>query len=151
MALAFIEDGAITKYPIGLAEVRRKFPNSSFPRRLEGSDLSAFGVVTVEETSIPTFDSATQKINEGEPALIDGVWQKTWQISDLSAEELQAIADKKAGEIRAQRNELLMLSDWTQIPGAPVDAAAWATYRTELRELPEQAGFPDDVTWPTAP
>ena len=151
MALAFIEDGAITKYPIGLAEVRRKFPNSSFPRRLEGSDLSAFGVVTVEPTTQPSVNLTQQKVEEGAPALVDGVWKQVWNVIDLSAEELEEIEARKIVEVRSRRNGLLSASDWTQVADAPVDAAAWAAYRAELRAVPEQAGFPNDVVWPTEP
>jgi len=28
---------------------------------------------------------------------------------------------------------------------------AWATYRTALLDVPAQAGFPNSITWPTAP
>lgn len=55
------------------------------------------------------------------------------------------------GKVRAQRNQILIASDWTQIDDAPVDKAAWATYRQELRDIPEQLGFPEDVIWPTPP
>jgi len=54
-------------------------------------------------------------------------------------------------EIRAMRNQLLAASDWTQVADAPVDQAAWATYRQALRDVPQQAGFPDDVAWPHKP
>ena len=29
--------------------------------------------------------------------------------------------------------------------------AEWAQYRTDLLNVPDQAGFPDDITWPTKP
>ena len=29
--------------------------------------------------------------------------------------------------------------------------AEWTQYRTDLLNLPEQAGFPNDITWPTKP
>lgn len=29
--------------------------------------------------------------------------------------------------------------------------AAWTQYRTDLLNIPNQAGFPHDVTWPTTP
>ena len=29
--------------------------------------------------------------------------------------------------------------------------AEWATYRTALLDVPQQSGFPDTITWPTAP
>ena len=32
-----------------------------------------------------------------------------------------------------------------------MDSAAWATYRQGLRDVPEQAGFPEDINWPTTP
>lgn len=57
----------------------------------------------------------------------------------------------QAAEVRAQRNEMLAACDWTQLADAPVDAAAWATYRQELRDIPAQSGFPTDVIWPTPP
>ena len=31
---------------------------------------------------------------------------------------------------------------------APVDKAAWAAYRQELRDITAQAGFPWNVQWP---
>ena len=52
---------------------------------------------------------------------------------------------------RNKRNQLLAATDWTQVADAPVDQTAWATYRQSLRALPEQAGFPNTVTWPTEP
>ena len=56
-----------------------------------------------------------------------------------------------AQDIRAERDYLLAASDWTQVADAPVDRSAWATYRQALREVPEQAGFPENVAWPQTP
>ena len=56
-----------------------------------------------------------------------------------------------ASSIRDQRDALLTASDWTQASDAPVDRSAWATYRQALRDVPDQAGFPDNVTWPQRP
>jgi hypothetical protein len=61
------------------------------------------------------------------------------------------VSGQMAAQIRGQRDMLLAQSDWTQTPDAPVDQAAWATYRQALRDIPQQPGFPDNVTWPTAP
>lgn len=54
-------------------------------------------------------------------------------------------------QARAKRESLLIESDWTQMPDAPVDKAAWATYRQALRDITQQSGFPHDVVWPTKP
>ena len=54
-------------------------------------------------------------------------------------------------EVRVERKRLLAASDWTQLTDAPVDQAAWAVYRQALRDVPQQAGFPDNVVWPVKP
>jgi len=59
--------------------------------------------------------------------------------------------EQEADEARTQRDALLSESDWTQVPDAPVDQAAWAEYRQALRDLPQQAGFPTEITWPQIP
>jgi hypothetical protein len=58
------------------------------------------------------------------------------------------------GQVLQQRNDLLYASDWTQIPNNPLtpeQQTAWATYRQELRDIPEQSGYPYNVIWPVAP
>jgi hypothetical protein len=59
--------------------------------------------------------------------------------------------DRAAAGIRLERDAKLTQSDWTQVADAPVDQAAWATYRQALRDIPEQSGFPNEVNWPTEP
>lgn len=68
---------------------------------------------------------------------------------DYNPDERQR--EQQAKEIRAQRDALLAESDWTQVVDAPVNQDAWAEYRQALRDVPEQAGFPEDVIWPDAP
>ena len=55
--------------------------------------------------------------------------------------------------IRAKRDQLIADSDWTMIPGATVDQAAWAAYRQVLRDLPQTyaATGPESVVWPVEP
>lgn len=71
------------------------------------------------------------------------------------AEELQARAEEAAadamGALRSERDALLGGSDWTQLPDAAVDAAAWATYRQELRDMFVKVTDPSKVEWPVAP
>lgn len=58
-----------------------------------------------------------------------------------------------AGINRGERNKLLAKSDWTQVSDAPVDKAAWATYRQSLRDLPNHVNWPNlnDADWPVPP
>lgn len=52
--------------------------------------------------------------------------------------------------VRAERNAKLAACDWTQLPDAPVDHAAWATYRQALRDVTNQSD-PFNIQWPVAP
>lgn len=61
-------------------------------------------------------------------------------------------ADVLAEQHRTTRNGMLAASDWTQ--GKDIDdsiSSAWAVYRQELRDIPDQDGFPNSVSWPTKP
>lgn len=150
--IAFIENGSIVKNNVSLKEVRQRFPNTSFAYPLEGKDLEEdFGIVTVQDSNRPSFDTNTHSLREVNPEQVDGVWFRKWELVPHSDEELAKIAEKNSSQVRFQRNELLNQTDWTQLPDASVDAATWATYRQALRDLPSQDGFPNNITWPTQP
>lgn len=82
---------------------------------------------------------------------IDGDWVYTVQVEDKTAEEIAADVQSVGAVVRATRNQLLSNTDWTQLADAPVDKEIWASYRQGLRDVPSQAGFPQDVTWPEQP
>jgi hypothetical protein len=66
--------------------------------------------------------------------------------------EYKAMKDaEQAKSVRTSRGEKLKDSDWTHVADAPVDQAAWATYRQALRDITSQAGFPWTIDWPTQP
>jgi len=50
--------------------------------------------------------------------------------------------------VRAERDALLATSDHMALADRITDE--WRTYRQALRDVPQQANFPD-VTWPTKP
>jgi hypothetical protein len=55
---------------------------------------------------------------------------------------------------RQVRNDLLALSDWTQLPDVALTAAKvaeWATYRQALRDLDVDGDDPALPDWPTPP
>lgn len=60
--------------------------------------------------------------------------------------------EQLASRTRGIRNEMLLASDWTQLPDVPQTLKdAWATYRQALRDVTAQSGFPRDIIWPTQP
>lgn len=55
---------------------------------------------------------------------------------------------------RSQRDALLAASDWVTLRsidlGQPVPDD-WLAYRSALRDVPEQAAFPEAIEWPQPP
>ena len=80
----------------------------------------------------------------------------SWNGSELVEDPLkvQAKIQQAWTALRAQRNSLLVASDYTQLQDAHLSAekkSAWADYRQALRDLPENATDPTQVTWPVSP
>lgn len=77
--------------------------------------------------------------------------------AERDAEEAAWVAgenDRLAEAARKQRDEILAQSDWRVTKAAEVGATldpAWVVYRQELRDVPQQAGFPTQINWPTPP
>ena len=91
---------------------------------------------------------------EGKPLkveLVDDVWVISLDVDTVTAAQWTSL--------RAQRNSLLVASDWTQLQDSHISQDkkdAWAAYRQELRDLPdsvgsEGAGPPDLFSWPLKP
>ncbi len=63
----------------------------------------------------------------------------------------------EAASVRADRDGRLLEVDaiaGNALRWAALDAdtqATWATYRQALLDVPQQEGFPHDITWPTKP
>ena len=131
-------------------EFRALFPNTSLPQQLTETLINDMGgdVVFEGPQAQPTryqfaFRSGVEQI--------EGKWYTKYSVSDMDQEAIAAKDTEQAKAMRSQRTDKLKDSDWTQVADAPVDKAAWATYRQALRDITAQPGFPWTVTWPDAP
>jgi hypothetical protein len=124
--------------------------NYCYARRLTEEQVVHFGVHKKQIVTPPYHDAATQHLEEGPAVLVDGVWTQNYIVSDLSADESAAKVGAQWNVIRAERNRLLVASDWTQLPDASADATAWAIYRQALRDITTQAD-PFAIVWPVEP
>ena len=93
---------------------------------------------------------------------IDGKWYTKYILGPIFTDGETTAAEQEAAykatkdaeqatNVRNSRTEKLKDSDWTQIADSTADKAAWALYRTALRDVPAQAGFPWTIDWPDAP
>lgn len=146
MEIRIRETGAV----VTSSEFRAMHPNTGFPQVLVEEILDAFG-------ADPVFNGPQAQPTRYQVAYRDGVeqvngkWYTKFAVADMGDEAKAALDEQQAASIRAERSRRLAESDWTQVEDAPVDKAAWATYRQALRDVPAQSGFPWEVTWPTQP
>jgi hypothetical protein len=131
-------------------DVRKLHKKVSF--RSDGGTFSDLGYDEIASTPPPA-PSGTYKTvyRDGETQDANGYWAEAWAERDMTAEEVQQRDDNKAEQVRAERNEKLANSDWTQLADSPADKAAWATYRQALRDMTDQAGFPNKIDRPAEP
>jgi hypothetical protein len=77
-----------------------------------------------------------------------------YSVFDFATKQWVESENLAIADVLPKRQKLLYQSDWTQIPNNPLTAeqqAAWATYRQELRDIPQQSGYPFNVVFPVAP
>jgi hypothetical protein len=96
-------------------------------------------------------NDALQYIQEGE--VID-MPPKPGEFYAFDYDNKQWIADTASADIaaKAQRNALLLASDWTQLADIPLNTKQiWIEYRQQLRDITTQPNYPFEIIWPTPP
>jgi hypothetical protein len=146
--------------------LRKENLNTSFPRVWGDNVLNMLNVDEVLSSSPPSGVGPYQVAQpNGALQNSDGNWEQDWAIVDMFSDDssgtkaekeaaYQAEQDAAAATLnRAIRDDLLSVSDWTQIADAPVSAGQWATYRQALRDITSHANWPhlDEADWPTKP
>lgn len=110
--------------------------------------LSADGYLPVVVIEEPTAEKPIVKYRE-----VNGQIEQYAEAAPVPSVP-EPTEEQQEMQIRAQRNLLLTQCDWTQLPDAPLTTEQkqeWAEYRQALRDVPEQAGFPENVAWPLVP
>lgn len=114
-----------------------------------------YKIATGEITRIVICNNPEEQLNDDESYLEGEFSDIDYMISNEQAIAKPTPifdADAAAMQIRIKRNKLLATCDWTQVNDIPVvTSQKWATYRQELRDVPQQSGYPYNVVWPVAP
>lgn len=104
---------------------------------------------------IPYWNKVTKEIMYATPGTVVG---GSYTDQEPLNEEFIIFLDgswvKHVEAIKTHRNAKLTESDWTQLqdcPLPPEKIAEWKEYRQKLRDIPQQAGFPDSFDWPVRP
>ena len=156
---AEVNGQTVVTFPYDYDTLVRHNPSTRFPAEeltamYVGTEANLAGnqLVRVVVADAPQYDEATQiAVRNNQPSLVGDTWTIGWIVQELTQSEKDQKLAAKIASVRSQRNQKLKDSDWTQVDDAPVDKAAWATYRQALRDVPTQSGFPWDITWPAQP
>lgn len=133
------------------SQFRAEHSGVSFPRVLTTDILAHYNYDPILEgpqaVTIPPYQSSVRDGIEQ----INGQWFTRYIAIEPDADGKARMDDEQAERMRTDRNKRLADCDWTQLPDAPVDSAAWAVYRQALRDVTAQPGFPWNVEWPSLP
>jgi hypothetical protein len=153
-------------------EIRRSMPNTSLPRVWTASICDSLGIDPVLAAPAPTPSGEYKSVGRnGVVQDANGNWVQAYVERDMFADyvdeegvtvtkasqEEAYTATKNAEAALAARNTrdgLIASCDWMAIKAFEAGTTVgteWATYRQALRDVSAQAGFPNDITWPTQP
>lgn len=144
---AKIIDNTLIKYPYSLADMRAEYPEVEISDNPTDSELAACNAKRAIRGPAPAHSSRTHTFSM---AFSDNE-DNSVTIIFVSHELDRRIAEFN---MRDARDAALTRCDWVITrafeEGTPVPPA-YLTYRQELRNLPDQEGFPYDYVWPTEP
>lgn len=153
---AKIVDGQVNKYPYSILELRKDNPQVSYPENPNEEVLKSLGIFFVTPKNPPAHERATQRCDRVLPTFQNGKWVETWQISELSDTEKEQVKAEKEQEVRATRDGFLLSKvdsishiRWSVM--AEEQKEAVLAYRQALLDVPQQEGFPWEVSWPEPP
>ena len=152
---------------------RADFAHMSLPRVWKAATLDAMNLDPVLRSPAATVGAYQTSVRDGVEQDANGNWVEKYVARDMFADttdedgvtttkaeheaayQARLDADTAAAH-RATRNKLLDDTDWTQMNDSPLsneDKTAWATYRNELRNLPDDDAWPNlsDEDWPVQP
>lgn len=95
-------------------------------------------VVVPNDTFDPSKEKLVETVIEEEDRVV-----VTWEAVPLTIEELTEA-------VRGKRDALLKQTDEMALVDRPI-SQAMLDYRAALRDIPQQEGFPTDITWPILP
>ena len=149
-------------------QIRSMHPNVSLPKVWNANVNETLGIDSVLASPKPD-PSGDYKVvvRNGVEQDANGNWVYAWTENDMFQEytddegtvvTVQAQIDAKvaadnaalASTERATRDDLLKATDHYGLSDVSMTEAMTA-YRQALRDVPQQAGFPQTITWPTKP
>lgn len=144
---ALVINGEISRYPIYWSEL----PEIMGHNRMTIEEFANANIYVVFSTEKGSKWDKNYVL--GTPSFDGNVWKETWEEVDASPSEIDERLALKWEQVRHLRNKLLSISDYTQLPDAPLTAEKkqeFETYRQQLRDITQQPD-PFEIWFPEAP
>lgn len=143
---------------------RALHPNTSMPQQLTEASINELGGDVVFESPQASGGTVYQYSQAAGVEQIGGKWYTKYILGPVFTDGETTAAEQEAAykaakdaeqakSVRASRDAKLAATDWVVIKAlesATAVPAETATLRQALRDIPSQAGFPWEITWPDA-
>ena len=124
----------------------------SLPSDITRAKLESAGYICMESDTEPEFFTRWVHTTPESP---DNVGDKSSGIGSIAIVLTDAEYDTVlATSARQKRDRLIAVTDYLVTPDYPIESDRLAKikiYRQALRDIPEQSGFPRNITWPKKP
>ena len=149
-------------------QIRSDNPNVSLPKVWNDNVNETLGIDPVLASPKPEPSGDYKSVvRNGVKQDANGNWVQAWTERDMFTEYTDddgvthSVADQQAAydaseaaklakSERAKRDDLLKATDHYGLSDVTM-SAEMTTYRQALRDVPQQTGFPQTITWPEAP
>lgn len=151
MIYALVKNGTIAEGPRSLPE---NWENVSRLDLVPAEMLLELGWYPVITDEIPAHNNSTQYLIT-RYVVQDTHVLETFEIVDFTQAEIQESVEAAWAQLRAERDQFLAESDWTELPSVRTSrsaewAAEWDNYRQALRDITDNTSI-DKVVWPEKP
>ena len=148
-------------------EWRKHYRNVSTPKVWTLATLTSLNLEAVLRAPKPTPATYQRVVADGIVQDANGNWIDNYAVVEMFADttdeegvvttKAEHEANHQAGldasaaaSVRSQRQPLLVETDFNSLLDRTL-TTEMAAYRQALRDVPTQAGFPNNITWPTKP
>lgn len=118
------------EYPVTQQQIMQAYPDTSFPTPF----VPPAEYQVVLQSPQPSYDPITQGVREIAPTLTDGQYYQTFEVYDLTPEQIQYNKDQIAQQNKQLGKQILSNTDWTAIPSV-ADPAQSNPYLTNQNEF----------------
>ena len=166
MKFRYRETGLITT----ARQIKSSNKSTSLPKVWTQITHDFLKIDPVFESEQPEVGPYEKVVSTGVEKSEDGKWYTSWRVDPLFVEntfevdgvettltvqdqiDVKVTADNALLEVaeRAARDDLLKVTDHYGFSDVTM-STEMKTYRQALREVPQQEGFPNSITWPTKP